>query len=83
MRATASAPYFWVTYATTRSRPPTEKSVSMSGMDLRPGFRKRSNSRPCSRGSRSVMRSENATSDPAADPRPGPTATPLSRDHLM
>ena len=37
MRATADEPYFSVTYWTTRSRPATEKSVSMSGMVLRPG----------------------------------------------
>ncbi len=37
MRDTAAEPYFWVTYCTTRSRPATEKSVSMSGMLLRPG----------------------------------------------
>ena len=43
--ATRSRPYFSVTYAITRSRPCTEKSMSMSGMVLRPGFRKRSNSR--------------------------------------
>ena len=43
--ATRSAPYFSVTYRITRSRPRTEKSMSMSGIDTRSAFRKRSNSR--------------------------------------
>ena len=43
--ATRSRPYFATTYSITRSRPCTEKSMSMSGIDLRPGFRKRSKSR--------------------------------------
>jgi hypothetical protein len=43
--ATRSAPYFSVTYRITRSRPRTEKSMSMSGIDTRSGLRKRSNSR--------------------------------------
>ena len=57
MRATADWPYFSVTYCTTRSRPATEKSVSMSGMLLRPGLRKRSKSSPWASGSRSTIRS--------------------------
>jgi hypothetical protein len=52
-----------------------QKSTSKSGMDTRSGFRKRSKSRPCSIGSRSVMRSEYATIEPAPEPRPGPTGT--------
>ena len=39
----------------TRSRPSMQKSTSKSGIDTRSGFRKRSNSRSCSIGSRSVM----------------------------
>ena len=51
--------------------------MSMSGIDLRPGLRKRSNSSSYRIGSTSVMRSEYATSEPAAEPRPGPTPMPL------
>ncbi len=54
--ATHSFPYFSRTYAMTRSRPVSAKSMSRSGMDLRSGFRKRSNSRRCSSGSAFVMR---------------------------
>ena len=39
----------------TRSRPSMQKSTSKSGIETRSGFRKRSNSRSCSSGSRSVM----------------------------
>ena len=51
--------------------------MSMSGMDLRPGFRKRSKRRPLASGSRSVISSAYATIEPAAEPLPGPTATPF------
>ena len=44
----------------------------MSGIDTRSGFRKRSNSRSNLSGQTSVIRSAYATSDPAAEPRPGP-----------
>ena len=60
-----------------------QKSVSISGIDLRSGFRKRSNSRPCSTGSMLVMPSAQATTEPAAEPRPGPTGMPLSRAKRM
>src|SRR5213593_1993714 len=50
-----------------------QKSMSMSGMEMRSGFRKRSKSNSCCRGSRSVIPSEYETSEPAAEPRPGPT----------
>src|SRR6476619_775448 len=57
----------------TRSRLPWQKSMSKSGIDTRSGFRKRSNSNSYSSGSRSVIFSEYATSEPAPEPRPGPT----------
>jgi hypothetical protein len=41
-------------------------------------FRNRSNSRPYFMGSISVILRQNATADPAADPLPGPTETPIS-----
>ena len=50
-----------------------QKSMSISGIDTRSGFRKRSNSRSFCSGSMSVIPITYATSDPAADPRPGPT----------
>ena len=60
-----------------------QKSISISGMVTRSGFRKRSKSRPYSSGSISVMRRAYATRLPAADPRPGPTGMPRDRAKLM
>jgi hypothetical protein len=54
----------------------------MSGMDLRPGLRKRSNSRSFAIGSMSVMLRPKETIEPAAEPRPGPTAIPFSFAYL-
>jgi hypothetical protein len=54
-------------------------SVSMSGIDTRSGFRNRSKSRSYWSGSMSVMRRAQETSEPAAEPRPGPTGIELSR----
>ena len=50
--------------------------MSMSGIDLRPGFRKRSKRRSYWIGSMSVISRQYATSEPAAEPRPGPTPIP-------
>ena len=50
-----------------------QKSMSKSGMLTRSGFKKRSNRSLFAIGSMSVMRIEYATSEPAPDPRPGPT----------
>src|ERR1022692_502863 len=66
----------------TRSRPSWQKSMSKSGIDTRSGFKKRSNSSVYRSGSRSVMPRLYATSEPAPDPRPGPTGTPLRLAHL-
>ena len=55
-----------------------QKSMSISGIDMRSGFRKRSNSSSFCSGSMSVISMQYATSDPAADPRPGPTGMPCS-----
>ncbi len=79
--ATRSAPYLRVTYRMTSPRPRSSKSMSMSGIDTRSGFRNRSKTSPCSTGSSPVMPSAYATSEPAAEPRPGPTRTPCSRAH--
>ena len=57
--------------------------MSKSGMETRSGFRNRSNSRPNRKGSKSVMVRDQATSDPAPEPRPGPTGMPCSLAHLM
>ncbi len=55
--ATFSRPYFWVTYSINSPRRRMQKSISISGMETRSGFRKRSNSRLYCNGSTSVMRS--------------------------
>ena len=55
----------------------------MSGIEIRSGFRNRSKSRSNRRGSISVIRSAQETIDPAALPRPGPTAMPFSRASRM
>ncbi|MDF3020845.1 MAG: hypothetical protein K0Q92_2148 [Steroidobacteraceae bacterium] len=60
-----------------------QKSMSKSGMDTRSGFRNRSNSRSYLSGSMSVMPRLKATSEPAPEPRPGPTGTPFSRAQRM
>ena len=57
--------------------------MSKSGIDTRSGLRKRSNSSAYSNGSMSVILSEYATSEPAPEPRPGPTGTPLFFPHWM
>ena len=80
---TESRPYFPRTYSMTSPRRSKQKSTSTSGMDTRSGFRKRSKSRSNVSGSTLVMRSEYATSEPAAEPRPGPTGMPRSRAARM
>src|SRR5215218_8394576 len=57
----------------TRSRPATEKSMSMSGRSLRAGLRNRSKSRSYRIGSTSVMFRQYAASEAAA----GPDADPV------
>ncbi len=57
--------------------------MSMSGICTRSGFKKRSKMSPYRSGSRSVIRSAYETTDPAADPRPGPTRIPFSRANRM
>ena len=81
--ATLSAPYFSVTYRITSTRRRSSKSMSTSGMETRSGLRNRSKIRPCGIGSRSVMPMAYATIEPAAEPRPGPTAMPLFLAHMM
>ena len=53
--------------------------MSMSGIEIRLGFKKRSNSRSYLIGSRSVIRKQYDTALPAAEPRPGPTRMARSR----
>ncbi len=81
--ATRSAPYFSVTYWMTSPRRWSSKSMSKSGIEGRSGLRNRSKKRPCSRGHRSVIFSAYAASEPAPEPRPGPTRMPLFFDHWM
>ena len=80
---TACLPYFSRTYSITRPRLAWQKSISKSGMDTRSGLRNRSNSSAYFKGSRSVILSEYATSEPAPEPRPGPTGQPLFFAQLM
>ena len=56
--------------------------MSMSGIETRSGLRERSNSRSYRSGSMSVIWRQYATIDPAAEPRPGPTAIPESFAYL-
>ena len=51
--------------------------MSMSGIEIRSAFRKRSNRRSYSSGSTSVIRSAYETIEPAADPRPGTDRDPV------
>src|SRR6185437_1359006 len=76
--ATFSLPYFSVTYSITSSRLVSAKSKSISGAEGRSGFKKRSKGSLKKNGSASVIFKEYDTTEPAADPRPGPTAIPLS-----
>jgi len=73
---TESRPYLSRTYSMTSSRHSSQKSMSMSGMLMRSGLRKRSNRSPYLSGSILVIARLYATSDPAAEPRPGPTGIP-------
>ena len=51
MCATLSVPYFCATHSNTCSRPASSKSTSISGNEIRSGFKKRSNSRSYFTGS--------------------------------
>ena len=77
--ATFSWPYFCVTQRSTSPRPSSSKSISISGKEIRSGFRKRSNSKSYLMGSIFVICKQYATAEPAADPRPGPIETPILR----
>ena len=67
----------------TSSRLSVQKSISKSGIEIRSGFKNRSNRRSCSIGSTLVMDSAQATKDPAPEPLPGPTGIPFSFAHLI
>ena len=67
----------------TRSRPSWQKSISKSGIETRSGFKNRSNNKLYSKGSKSVMPRLYATTEPAPEPRPGPTGTPLFLAQLI
>ncbi|MBA7587429.1 hypothetical protein ES708_29458 [subsurface metagenome] len=77
--ATRFIPYFSTTQLSTLSLPSSSKSISISGREILSGLRKRSNNKLYFNGSISVILFEYATTDPAADPRPGPTTTSISR----
>jgi len=73
---TWSSPYFCFTYSMTSSRRNAQKSISISGISLRSGFKNRSKSRLYFIGSSSVISRQYDTIEPAAEPRPGPTGIP-------
>ena len=75
--ATLSLPYLRTMYSISSSLLLSDTSVSISGMLIRSGLRKRSKSRLYFIGSRSVIPSDHATTEPAADPLPGPIGIPL------
>src|SRR5262247_417654 len=56
----------------TSSRRSSAKSMSISGIEIRSGFKNRSNRSPYRMGSTLVIPRQYATSEPAEDPRPGP-----------
>src|SRR6185369_4274084 len=68
------------TYSITSPRRSKQKSTSMSGMDIRSGFRNRSNSRSNRSGSTLVMPSEYATSAAGAH---GDPALACRRDEVL
>ena len=72
-----SLPYVSSTYLNTLYRPSSSKSISISGIDIRSGLRKRSKRSWYLIGSILVMPRQYATADPAAEPRPGPTEIPF------
>jgi hypothetical protein len=55
----------------------------MSGIETRAGSRKRSNSSLKRIGSKPVIKSDQATIEPTAEPRPGPTGMPLEAANFM
>ncbi len=81
--ATRSSPYFSVTYLMTSSRRSTQKSVSISGIEIRSGFRNRSKMRLYLSGSKSVIFKQYEITEPTAEPRPGPTGISRSFAYLM
>ena len=77
------SPYFSFTYSITSPRWLSAKSTSISGMDLRAGFKNLSNNKLYFNGSTLVIPSAYATKLPAALPRPGPTGIPRDFDALI
>ena len=61
------------------SRPLSETSVSISGIEIRSGFKNLSNSKLYLSGFNSVIPKLHATIEPAADPLPGPIGIPRER----
>ena len=76
--ATRSSPYLRTAYRSTSPRPRTSKSMSMSGISLRAGFRKRSNISRYLIGSMPTIPRQYDTIEPAELPRPGPQRTPFA-----
>ena len=67
-----------MTYSIILSLPSSSKSISISGSDILSGLRNLSKRRLYFIGSILVIPIQYATTEPAADPLPGPTVTPNS-----
>ena len=73
--ATFFLPYFSTTQSITLDLPSSSKSISISGREILSGFKKRSKSKSYFIGSTFVILVQYATTEPAAEPLPGPTET--------
>ena len=82
MWATLSG-YFSDKYFKTKSLFSSQKSISKSGIDIRSGLRNLSKIKLNFKGSTSVISKHHATSEPAPDPRPGPTGISFFFAHLI
>ena len=75
--------YLFVKYSNTKSLFSSQKSISKSGIDILSGFKNLSKIKSNFIGSISVIESDQATNDPAPDPRPGPTGILFAFAHFM
>ena len=81
--ATCWEPYLLTTYSITLFLPSSSKSISISGKLTLSGFKNLSKRRLYFIGSILVIPRAYATTEPAADPLPGPTDTPISLAALI
>ena len=76
-------PYFCFKYSKTLSLFSSQKSISKSGIEIRSGFKNLSKIKSNLIGSISVMERDQATNEPAPEPRPGPTGMLLFFAHFI